>query len=211
MRIVMVAESFLPQINGVANTVRHVADRLLVRGHQLLIIAAGAGPDTYNGVRVIRARSFGIPGYKEFPVGLPDPAIERSITEFKPDLVHLASPFFLGAYGLRTARRLGLPTVAIFQTDIAGFARQYPWFAAADRGVWRWVRRTHSRAVSNDLRKSGSCRRRPARPSGPGEGLDRSRDVAQDRIEVGRELSDLVADPIKKKILDDNPRALYAL
>ena len=36
--------------------------------------------------------------------------------------------------------------MAIFQTDIAGFARQYPWFAAADRGIWRWVRRTHSRA-----------------------------------------------------------------
>ncbi|WP_199234625.1 glycosyltransferase family 1 protein [Kribbella sp. VKM Ac-2568] len=146
MRIVLVAESFLPQINGVANTVRHVADRLLARGHQLLIIAAGPGPDSYHGVRVLRARSFGIPGYKEFPVGLPDPAIERAMAHFKPDLVHLASPFILGAYGLRSARRLGLPTVAVFQTDLAGFARQYPWFAKADRGVQRWVRRVHSRA-----------------------------------------------------------------
>ncbi len=146
VRIVMVAESFLPQINGVANTVRHVADRLLAHGHQLLIIAAGPGPDSYQGVRVIRARSFGIPGYKEFPVGLPDPAIERAMAEFKPDLVHLASPFILGAYGLRSARRLGLPTVAIFQTDLAAFARQYPWFAKADRGVQAWIRRIHSRA-----------------------------------------------------------------
>jgi phosphatidylinositol alpha 1,6-mannosyltransferase len=146
VRIVMVAESFLPQINGVANTVRHVADRLLARGHELLIIAAGPGPDTYRDVPVLRARSFGIPGYKEFPVGLPDPSIERAMAEFRPDLVHLASPFIIGAYGLRSARKLGLPTVAVFQTDIAGFARQYPWFAAADRGVWRWVRRVHSRA-----------------------------------------------------------------
>ncbi|TDD17612.1 glycosyltransferase family 1 protein [Kribbella turkmenica] len=142
----MVAESFLPQINGVANTVRHVADRLLARGHELLIIAAGPGPGTYRDVPVLRARSFGIPGYKEFPVGLPDPSIERAMADFEPDLVHLASPFIIGAYGLRSARKLGLPTVAIFQTDIAGFARQYPWFAAADRGVWRWVRRVHSRA-----------------------------------------------------------------
>lgn len=142
----MVAESFLPQINGVANTARHVADRLLARGHQLLIIAAGPGPDSYQGIRVIRARSFGIPGYKEFPVGLPDPAIERAMADFAPDLVHLASPFILGAYGLRSARRLGLPTVAIFQTDLAAFARQYPWFAKADRGVQAWIRRIHSRA-----------------------------------------------------------------
>jgi len=143
---VMVAETFLPQINGVANTARHVADRLRARGHDLLIIAPGPGPDTYGDSTVIRARSFRTPGYKEFPVGLPDPSIERAMADFRPDLVHLASPFIIGAYGLRAARKLGLPTVAIFQTDIAGFARQYPWFAAADRGIWRWVRRTHSRA-----------------------------------------------------------------
>jgi phosphatidylinositol alpha 1,6-mannosyltransferase len=142
----MIAESFLPQINGVANTVCHVTDRLLARGHQLLIIAAGPGPDSYHGVRVIRARSFGIPGYKEFPVGLPDPAIERAMAEYAPDLVHLAAPFVLGAYGLRSARRLSLPTVAVFQTDVAAFARHYPWAVRADRGVWAWVRRVHSRA-----------------------------------------------------------------
>nr|WP_167219274.1 glycosyltransferase family 1 protein [Kribbella shirazensis] len=142
----MVAETFLPQINGVANTARHVADRLRARGHELFIIAPGPGPDSYGDVAVLRARSFRTPGYKEYPVGLPDPSIERAIADFKPDLVHLASPFIIGAYGLRAARKLGVPTVAIFQTDIAGFARQYPWYAAADRGIWRWVRRTHSRA-----------------------------------------------------------------
>ncbi len=145
MRIVIVAESFLPQINGVSNTVRHVADRLLALNHDLLIIAAGPGDDSYNGIPVVRARSFGIPGYKEFPVGIPAPEIARSITDFKADLVHLASPLVLGAYALRTTRRLGLPTVAIFQTDIAGFARQYPWASRADRGAWAWIRRVHSK------------------------------------------------------------------
>lgn len=142
----MVAESFLPQLNGVANTVRHVIDRLLAHGHQALIVAPGPGPDSYRGVRVVRARSFGVPGYKAFPVGLPDPAIERAMAGFRPDLVHLASPFVLGAYGLRSARRLGLPTVAVFQTDVAGFARQYAWAARADRHVWAWLRRLHDRA-----------------------------------------------------------------
>jgi phosphatidylinositol alpha 1,6-mannosyltransferase len=145
VRIVIVAESFLPQINGVANTVRHVADRLLARGHDLVMVAAGPGPDSYRGIPVVRARSFGLPGYKEFPVAIPDREIARTIEEFRPDLVHLASPLVIGAYALRTTRRLDLPTVAIFQTDVAGFARQYPWAARADRGVWAWVRRVHSR------------------------------------------------------------------
>ena len=145
MRIVIVAESFLPQINGVANTVRHVADRLLARGDELLIIAAGAGPDGYHGVPVVRSRSVGIPGYKDFPVGIPAAQLARAIGDFEPDLVHLASPFVLGAYALRTTRRLGLPTIAVFQTDVAGFARQYPWAVRADRGVWAWARRVHSK------------------------------------------------------------------
>ena len=145
MRIVIVAESFLPQINGVANTVRHVADRLADRGHDLVVVAAGPGPDDYHGIPVVRVRSVGFPGYKELPVGLPAREITRTIEEFKPDLVHLASPLVIGAYALRATRRLDLPTVAIFQTDIAGFAQQYPWAARADRGVWAWVRRVHSR------------------------------------------------------------------
>jgi phosphatidylinositol alpha 1,6-mannosyltransferase len=146
VRIVIVAESFLPQINGVANTVRHTADRLAERGHELLIVAAGPGPAEYNGIPVVRSRSFGIPGYKDMPVGLPAPELARSIGGFRPDLVHLASPFVLGAYALRTTRRLGVPTVAVFQTDIAGFAGQYPWAVRADRSVWAWVRRLHSKA-----------------------------------------------------------------
>ena len=120
----MVAETFLPQINGVANTARHVADRLRARGHELLIIAPGPGPDAYGDVPVLRARSFRTPGYKEYPVGLPDPSIERAMADFRPDLVHLASPFIIGAYGLRAARKLGVPTVATSSSGCVESARE---------------------------------------------------------------------------------------
>jgi phosphatidylinositol alpha 1,6-mannosyltransferase len=46
--------------------------------------------------------------------------------------------------GLRAARRLGIPTVAVYQTDIAGFARHYR--LRADVPVARWVGRLHRRA-----------------------------------------------------------------
>src|ERR1700710_2694885 len=74
----------------------------------------GPAPDAYGDVPVLRARSFRTPGYKEYPVGLPDPSIERAMADFKPDLVRLASPFIIGAYGLRAARELGVPTGGIF-------------------------------------------------------------------------------------------------
>ena len=50
----------------------------------------------------------------------------------------------VGAAGLRAARRLGVPNVAVYQTDIAGFARHYG--VRADLLLDRWVGRVHRRA-----------------------------------------------------------------
>jgi phosphatidylinositol alpha 1,6-mannosyltransferase len=144
MRVAIVTESFLPQVNGVAGTVRHVVDRLTATGHQVLVVAPGAGPTTYAGADVVRVRSLALPGYRSFPLGLPDPVVHRSLDRFRPDVVHLASPVALGAVGLRAARRLAIPTVAVYQTDVAGFARQYG--VPADRLIDRWVAQLHRRA-----------------------------------------------------------------
>ncbi len=145
MRVAIVTESFFPQVNGVTNTVRHTVDRLLETGHDPLVIAPGPGLASYRSAQVVRVRSMGLPGYRSFSLGLPDPAVERTIAEFRPDVVHLASPIMLGAVGLRAARRLGIPTVAIYQTDIGGFARQYG--IRAEAAVARWVGRIHRRAT----------------------------------------------------------------
>lgn len=144
MRVAIVTESFLPQVNGVANSVRHVAEQLVRFGHEPMIVAPGAGPGHHQGTPVTRVRSVGLPGYRSFPLGLPDAALEQALTEFRPDVVHLASPLVVGAAGLRAARRLGVPTVAVFQTDIGGFARHYG--VRADLVLDRWVGRLHRRA-----------------------------------------------------------------
>lgn len=144
MRVAIVTESFLPQVNGVTNTVRQVVDRLLDTGHQPMVVAPGPGAEHYRAIPVQRVRSVALPGYRSFPVGLPDPAVERVLARFAPDVVHLASPVALGVVGLRAAGRLDLPTVAVYQTDLAGFARQYG--IRADAAVGRWVGRIHRRA-----------------------------------------------------------------
>jgi len=145
MRVAIVTESFLPQVNGVTNTVRQVVEHLGRMGHEALVVAPGPGPAEHDGVPVVRVRSVGLPGYRSFPIGLPDPAVERAIAGFRPDVVHLASPIVLGAVGLRVARKLDIPTVAVYQTDVAGFARHYG--LRADIPTARWVGRIHRRAT----------------------------------------------------------------
>jgi phosphatidylinositol alpha 1,6-mannosyltransferase len=144
VRIAIVAESFLPQVNGVSNTVRHLTEQLSAAGHSLLVIAPGPGQLLHGGSPVVRVRSIPLPWYRELPIGLPGPAMTHVLKEFAPDVVHLAAPAVLGASGLRAAKRLGLATVAVFQTDLVAFARQYG--VRAEPLLWAWLRHLHGRA-----------------------------------------------------------------
>lgn len=144
-------ESFLPQVNGVTNSVCRVLDHLAVRGHAAIVVAPAPGPpvpgfDHYAGYPVRHVPSVALPFYKSFVVGLPTRQVTEALRDFQPDVVHLASPLVLGAFGATAAARLGLPSVAIFQTDVAGFARRYG-FRGADPVIWSWLRRVHGMAT----------------------------------------------------------------
>jgi phosphatidylinositol alpha 1,6-mannosyltransferase len=143
LRIAIVTESFLPSVNGVSRSVDRVARHLIERGHEAMIIAPGHGPDTHHGARVERLRAIPMPICPEFPVGLPTRRVRRLLEDFAPDVVHLASPIAVGAYGAVAARALELPTVAIFQTDVAGFATHYRLGTLAGP-IWRWLQRVHA-------------------------------------------------------------------
>lgn len=145
MRVAIVTESFLPQVNGVTNSVLRVVEHLHDRGHEALIVAPGTGPEQYLHAPVRRVRAVDLPVISSLPIGVPSPKVHAALAEFEPDVVHLASPFVLGAAGLRSARRLGVPTVAVYQTDVAGFAAAYGLKHGA-RAAWRWIRRLHSAA-----------------------------------------------------------------
>lgn len=147
MRIAIVTESFLPSINGVTTSVCRVADHLRASGHDAVILAPrsrDATPPTYGEFPVHRIASVPV---RQFDVGLPHGEIESILADFGPDVVHVASPFVLGARGLKAANRLGLPSVAVFQTDMAAYLRQHtpgPAGVAAAATAWRWIRKIHS-------------------------------------------------------------------
>lgn len=151
MRIAVVTESFLPTINGVTNSVCRILEHFAAQGHQAMVVTPGkdrtelGGPVEYAGHHVVGVRGVSLPGYRSFVLGLPTTRLERLLADFEPDIVHLASPISLGAAGGTAARKLGVPTVAVFQTDIAGFARRYG-FRGADRAIWRWLRHVHRQA-----------------------------------------------------------------
>lgn len=124
---------FLPNVNGVTNSVLRILEYLSAQGHDAVVIAPGPhgrtpdnrgshgrGPDHpeishYAGFRVVRVPTIRLPFVDSLPIGVPTPTVYRTLTEFRPDIVHLASPFALGRGGGWAARRLGIPRVAVFR------------------------------------------------------------------------------------------------
>lgn len=146
MRVGIVTESFLPQVNGVTNSVLRVCEQLTRRGHEALVVAPGPGPASWSGVPVVRTPSCPVPGYKDFRVAMPFPGMLPTFRDFRPDVVHLASPAVLGAQGSTAAAQLGLPAVAVYQTDLAAYAGRYG-LGMAEAAVWRRLGRVHAAAA----------------------------------------------------------------
>lgn len=148
MRIALITESFPPDVNGVAHSVVRVAEHLVRRGHQPLVVAPGRPDqdDDAAGYPVLRVPSVAMPGYRGFRLGLPTPRLVAALRDHGTELVHLASPFFFGAAGTRAAQRLGLPTVAVYQTDIPSYARLYRFHHGAEM-AWRWLSGIHNAAA----------------------------------------------------------------
>ncbi|MEU4238980.1 glycosyltransferase family 1 protein [Actinoplanes sp. NPDC026619] len=150
MRVALVTESFLPDVNGVANSVVRTAEHLLRRGHQPMVIAPQP-PPAVRDVRVdvpypvVRIASLPMPGYPQIRLGLPTPTMTGAMRAHGTDVVHLASPFVLGAWGMAAARSLKLPTIAVYQTDVAAYARAYK-VGMTEGAAWRWIRTVHNAA-----------------------------------------------------------------
>jgi phosphatidylinositol alpha 1,6-mannosyltransferase len=146
VRVAIVSECFLPVVNGVTNSVLRVCEHLRAAGHEVLVIAPGTDEsEDHEGIRVVRVPALELPVVSSMPVGVPSRRILKALREFAPDVVHLAAPFVVGARGLAAARKLGIPTVAIYQTDVAGFASSYGLGLTA-RAAWRWTCRLHAQA-----------------------------------------------------------------
>ncbi|OBJ22826.1 glycosyltransferase family 4 protein [Mycobacterium colombiense] len=151
MRVAIVAESFLPEVNGVSNSVIRVLEHLRRTGHEALVIAPDTPPGQpradriYDGIRVHRVPSRMFPKVTTLPLGVPTPRLVKVLRGFDPHVVHLASPALLGYGGVRAARWLGVPTVAVYQTDVPGFAASYG-IPMTARAAWSWFRHLHGLA-----------------------------------------------------------------
>lgn len=150
MIIGIVAESFWPRINGVSNSVLRSAKYLKSQGHDVTIIAAGQNQSEEPlDVEVVRIASITVPSIHDYDLAITTKRqLEKIFKKKGFDLLHIASPFVLGEIALRAAKELNIPTVAVYQTDVTGFAKYYG-YSSVSKFSDLWLSHIHNLATLN--------------------------------------------------------------
>jgi glycosyltransferase involved in cell wall biosynthesis len=150
LRIAFFTETFLPATDGVVTRLRHTIEELLVMGDEMLVIAPkyGEGPGSYEGVPIHRVSSVPFPPYPQIKLAPINPGVGTALRRFEPDLIHAVNPFVLGRGAPFYSRRLNVPLVASYHTNIAAYASFYG-LGFFDRATLWYTRTLHNRAALN--------------------------------------------------------------
>ncbi len=148
LRIAVFTETFLPKIDGIVSILTLMLRRLQELGHQVVLFGPPGGPAEYAGAEIVGVGGPPLPFYPELRMNVPRPRVWRKLQEFRPNIVHVVNPFFLGPFGILFARRLGVPILASFHTDVARYAGHYG-FSFGAPILWWYMRQIHNQADVN--------------------------------------------------------------
>jgi phosphatidylinositol alpha 1,6-mannosyltransferase len=141
MRIALISETFLPNVNGVVTTLCHLLEYLRDHGHEALLVAPEGAPSDYAGAKIIPMRGVPLPSYPELRLTPPQLGLTAQLRRFNPDIVHLAGTVALGVAGRHAARQLKVPLVSAYHTDFPAYTTHYGFGALRNLlyGYLRWV------------------------------------------------------------------------
>ncbi|HET7041494.1 MAG TPA: glycosyltransferase family 1 protein [Gemmatimonadales bacterium] len=157
MRITLISDTYLPEVNGVTTVLATMRAGLLARGHAVQVIAPAYGRPGPDDAGIVRRWSMRFPPYPAIRLSLPVGGdVGRALDAFAPDLVHVATEGPLGSVGRRAAIARRLPLVTSFHTDFPRYAARYlgRW---AVRPVEAYLRRFHRPAYATQT-PSGTTR-----------------------------------------------------
>ncbi len=190
MRVALICETFLPDVNGVTTTLCRILEHLEHKGHPALLFAPAGAPARYAGTPIIPLGGVPFPLYPELRLTPPQPGVAAQLAAFRPDIVHLVGPAVFGAIAPSVVEQLRLPLISSYHTDFGAYTRHYG--LGVTRGLvnfyLRWVHnRTRltlcpSSYTLNQLRAEGFRRLRVW-----GRGVDTERFHPRHRSQAWRD------------------------
>nr|WP_010130774.1 glycosyltransferase [Microbulbifer agarilyticus] len=127
MNIVMLTNTYLPHVGGVARSVAAFCREYRRQGHKVLVVAPDFPEKIENEMDVVRIPAIQNFNGSDFSVALPlSGELSERLDFFEPDLVHSHHPFLLGMTALRIARGRELPLVFTHHTLYERYTHYVP-------------------------------------------------------------------------------------
>jgi glycosyltransferase involved in cell wall biosynthesis len=152
LRIALVTETWPPEVNGVAMTLKRMVDGLIKRGHSVQLVRPKQAPGDValrdGALEEVLSRGLKLPRYDGLKLGLPAKSrLVRTWTRQRPDLVHVATEGPLGWTAVSAAAKLRLPVTSDFHTNFDHYSAHYGvgWLR---QPVAAYLRRFHNRTAA---------------------------------------------------------------
>lgn len=126
LKVAIFTDTYYPQVNGVAQTLKRLTDHLEDKqiSYQLYSPENDDHSTTYPNLQQFRSLPTFL--YPECRTVITNPKkIEVSLKQFQPDIIHLATPYMMGLYGLFAAKKLNIPVVSSYHTNFDQYLKYY--------------------------------------------------------------------------------------
>lgn len=128
LKIALVTETWVPEINGVAHSIYQLANGLKANGHTILLVRPEQQSTTADSPaeHTMLVRGFAIPRYNTLQFGAPSYSrLKDFFKQHKPDVVHIVTEGPLGLAALYAARSLNTPVSSGFHSPFHEFSRYF--------------------------------------------------------------------------------------
>lgn len=143
MKVEIVTDTYLPDVNGVAMTLDRLVNGLKSLRHSVHVIHTA---QTDAGEEETQLRGISLPGYQEVRVGLPKPfKFKKAWRARRPDVVYIATESPMGASAVKACEKLGIPCVMGFHTNFDQYLSRYHLEGVRPLAV-SYLRKIHNRA-----------------------------------------------------------------
>lgn len=144
MKIAIFSDTFYPDINGVAQTLKKFTNYLEGQVISYKVFAPDPVSKEYVSDHIHRLKSLSFFLYPECRLAFPNfIQVKSEIEQFSPDLIHVATPFTVGFCGVYYAKKFNIPIVGSYHTDFNDYLHFYD-LEFLTNPLWKYMKWFHS-------------------------------------------------------------------
>ncbi|MCA1063223.1 glycosyltransferase family 1 protein [Rossellomorea sp. AcN35-11] len=146
MRVALFSDTYYPQVNGVARTLKRLTNYYEEKGIQYKVFIPDLQEKKGDYPNVHSFTSFPFLFYPECRTAIANPKmIEKQVRDFSPTVIHVTTPLTMGLYGVRCAKKLNIPLVASYHTHFDLYLNYYKMMWVAPL-LWKYMKWFYSHA-----------------------------------------------------------------